>query len=142
MIDNDTDPSAMRKVYYDAWQKELLGQVLSPMEAIIVDIIKRHPEYHPIFSAEHFEEIQAEKFALDHNPFFHLALHVTIAEQVGSDRPAGIRQLFNQILKKYQDKTLAEHKMMECLSRILIDSFMQDSETTQAQYLEALRRLV
>ncbi|MGD9591369.1 MAG: DUF1841 family protein [Candidatus Berkiella sp.] len=138
----DNDPATMRKVYFDAWQKGLQNLPLSPMEAIIVDIISRHPEYHAIFKQDNFEQLQDEKFALDHNPFFHLALHVTIAEQIGSDRPAGIRSLFSRLLKKYQDKTLAEHKMIECLSQILVESFMKDSESTQEQYLEALRKLI
>ncbi len=138
----DNDPATMRKVYFDAWQKALQGLPLSPMETIIADIIQRHPEYHPIFAPENFEQMQAEKFALDHNPFFHLALHVTIAEQVGSDRPAGIRPLFTQLMKKYQDQTIVEHKMIECLSQILVESFMQDSASTEEQYLEAIKRLV
>lgn len=142
MIDSDSDPATLRKVYFDAWQKDLQGLPLSPMEAVIADIIKRHPEYHPIFTQENFEQMQTEKFALDHNPFFHLALHVTVAEQVSSDRPPGIRSLFGKLLSKYQDQTMAEHKMIECLSHILVESFMKDSESTEQEYLEAVKRLV
>ncbi|MBS0286598.1 MAG: DUF1841 family protein [Proteobacteria bacterium] len=140
MIDND--PIAMRKVYYDAWQKELKGLPLTPMEIIIVDIIKRHPEYHPIFTEENFEKLQTEKFALDHNPFFHLALHVTVAEQIGADRPQGIRELFSKLLKKHQDKTIAEHKMIECLAHVLVESFMKDAASSEEQYLESIRKLI
>ncbi len=140
MIDND--PVAMRRVYYDAWQKALLGVPLTPMDAIIVDIIQRHPEYHPLFSKETFEQFQAEKFDLNHNPFFHLALHVTIAEQVGSDRPKGVQAIYQKLLKKHQDKTIVEHKMMECLARLLMDGFMQDAASSEEQYLVSLRRIV
>jgi hypothetical protein len=137
------DPAAMRKVYFDAWQKEIQSLPLSPLEAIIVDIIKRHPEYQPIFShQEAFEDFQAEKFALDHNPFFHLALHVTVAEQVGADRPSGIRALYQQLLKKYQDQTITEHKIIECLARVLVDSFNQDTTSNEQVYLEAIRTLL
>ena len=139
MIDND--PVAMRRVYFDAWQKEIMGIPQSPMEAIIVDIIKRHPEYHPLFSKETFEQFQSEKFELDHNPFFHLALHVTIAEQVGTDRPKGIRTIYQKLLKKHQDQTVAEHKMMECLARILVEGFMKDAASSEELYLEALKKI-
>lgn len=138
----DHDPVAMRKVYYEAWQKALQSLPLSPMEAIIVDIIKRHPEYHPIFTQENFEQLQTEKFALDGNPFFHLALHVTVAEQIGADRPQGIRDLYTKLLKKYQDQTIAEHKMIECLAHILVESFMKDSASTEEQYIEAIKKLL
>src|SRR5690242_16311262 len=127
MIDND--PRALRQVYFDAWQKELHQQPLSPMEAIIVDVINRHPEYQPIFSEpESFNDLQHEKFALDHNPFFHLALHVTIIEQIMSNRPQGIKDQYERLLKKSGDKTEVEHKMMECLARILVEGFQQGAQ--------------
>jgi hypothetical protein len=139
----DQDPKALRKVYFDAWQKELQKLPLTAMEAIIVDIIHRHPEYQPIFNqAEQFDELQDEKFALDHNPFFHLALHVAIAEQVGANRPIGITQLYKRLLKKYGDKTLTEHKMIECLAKLLVDSFSQESENNDQIYLAMLKRLL
>jgi hypothetical protein len=141
MIEND--PVALRKVYFDAWQKHQQGLVLSAMEAMIVDIIERHPEYQPIFSdPQGFENFKSEKFALDHNPFFHLALHVTIAEQVGADRPAGIRAVYGQLFNKMGDKTKAEHKMMDCLARVLVASFNSNYAASEQEYLEALRRLV
>ncbi|MFI4938396.1 MAG: DUF1841 family protein [Candidatus Berkiellales bacterium] len=141
MIEND--PIALRKVYYDAWQKHLQGVVLSAMEAIIVDIIERHPEYQPIFAdPKGFEEFQQEKFQLDHNPFFHLALHVTIAEQVGADRPTGIQAIYTQLLHKFGDKTKAEHKMMDCLARILVTSFQKNQPANEQDYLGALQTLV
>lgn len=139
----DHDPKALRKVYFDAWQKELNKLPLSAMEAIIVDIIARHPEYQPIFNqTENFEALQDEKYALDHNPFFHLALHVAIAEQVGANRPIGIRKLYKQLLKKYGDQTVAEHKMIECLAKILVDSFSHDSANNDQMYLAELKRLL
>ncbi len=141
MIDND--PIALRKVYFDAWQKQINKQPMSAMEAIIVDIIKRHPEYHPIFADQNnFDSYSAEKFALDHNPFFHLALHVTIAEQVSTDRPKGIKALYLKILKKHKDRTMAEHKIMECLARVLVESFQKEGVNNEAIYLEAIKRLV
>ncbi|MBS0288557.1 MAG: DUF1841 family protein [Proteobacteria bacterium] len=135
------DPIALRKIYFDAWQKNQQHLPLSPLETMIVDIIQRHPEYHPLFTDEHFEEFKAEKYALDHNPFFHLGLHVTIAEQVSADRPQGIQAIFQALLKKHQNKTMVEHKMMECLARVLIESFAKNSASDESQYLEALRQL-
>lgn len=139
----NTDPATLRKVYFDAWQKVLKGEPQTPMEAMIAEIIQRHPEYHQLFGdPNHFENYQNEKFNLDHNPFFHLGLHVTIAEQVSVDRPFGIRELYHQLLKKYGDKNIAEHKMMECLAKLLIHSFHQADNQIEEHYLEAIRKLI
>lgn len=138
-----SDPKALRQVYFDAWQKALKQQPLTAMEHIIVDILHRHPEYQPMFNhPEEFAVFQHEKFALDHNPFFHIALHVTIAEQVGANRPQGIRHIYNQLLKKHGDKNTAEHKMIGCLARILMESFEMDSNNNDKIYMQALKRLL
>lgn len=140
---NDNDPSALRKVYFDAWQKAQENLPLSALEIIIVDIIQRHPEYHPIFDdPKNFNSLQDEKFQLDHNPFFHLALHVTVAEQVNANRPGGIRKLYDQLLKKIGDKTETEHLIMTCLAKILKESFLRDEAANEQLYLKAIRRLL
>lgn len=138
---HNADPSALRKIYYDAWQKANNQQPLSQMEIIIVDIIQRHPEYHPLFAAENFEAFQSEKFELDHNPFFHLALHVSILEQVGADRPQGIKNQFQRLMAKYQDQTIVEHKMIDCLARILVANFQNPNPEHELRYLESIARL-
>ncbi|MGE3318695.1 MAG: DUF1841 family protein [Candidatus Berkiella sp.] len=140
---SDNDPSSLRKVYFDAWQKSQEGLPLSPLETMIVDIIQRHPEYHPIFDdPNNFTSIQDEKFQLDHNPFFHLALHVTVLEQVHANRPGGIRKLYDQLLKKIGDRTETEHKIMECLAKVLKESFLRDEAANEQLYLKAIRRLL
>ncbi len=142
MIENE-DPATLRQVYFDAWQKALHGLSLSSMETIIVDIISRHPEYHDLFSdADNFKEQINEKYALDHNPFFHLALHVTIAEQVGANRPQGIKHIYNQLLKKIGDKNSVEHKMIECLAQVLMDNVQQDPYVSEQIYVDLLKQLL
>lgn len=139
----DNDPSALRKVYFDAWQKAQEKLPLTPIEAMIIDIIERHPEYHPIFDdPKNFHSLQTEKFQLDHNPFFHLALHVTVLEQVSANRPGGIRKLYDQLLRKIGDRTETEHKIMECLAKILRSSFERDEAANEQLYLKAIRRLL
>jgi len=139
----DQEPSALRKVYFEAWQKSLANQPLSDMENIIVDIISRHPEYHALFSQKkNFQGALNENYALDHNPFFHLALHVTIAEQVGADKPTGVRELYFKLLNKCGCPTETEHLMMECLAKILVTSFQSNEAADEAHYLTALQALL
>lgn len=139
------DPSKLRKVYYDAWHKALDHQILSDLEKIIVDIIQRHPEYHPVFALKNFEHLQYEQFDLDHNPFFHLALHVTLAEQVRTDHPPGIKALYFKLWQHYNDQDQAEHAILDCLTKILMQAYSQsDADPTQnhdQRYLAALQEL-
>lgn len=139
----ENDPKALRKVYFDAWQKAIEGAPTSPLEAIIIDVIQRHPEYQPIFkNRDLFEDLQAEAFPIDHNPFFHLGLHVTIIEQVNVDKPPGVRAVYQKLLQKHADKTDVEHKMMECLAKVLVTSFQQNNDASEQLYLQALQRLL
>lgn len=139
-----TDPAPMRQVFFATWQKHLKGEPLMPIEAMIVSLIEAHPEYEPLFRhVENFELYEQEKFALDHNPFFHLACHLVIKEQVMIDKPTGIRALYEQCLKKTQDPTAAEHRMMPALTKILMEQ--RDpcaNEETMACYLEDLKKSI
>lgn len=132
-----------RKVFFDAWQKELHGQPLTALEAIIVDVLKRHPEYQSIFShQEAFENFQINLNQGDHNPFFHLSLHVAILEQVGANRPQGIKEIYKRLCQKHRDNTEAEHKMMEILAHALYTANQATGVADEKIYLENLRRLL
>jgi hypothetical protein len=120
----------------------LKGETLSAMETILVDIIQRHPEYHPIFEkTEHFDDLKEEKFQEDSNPFLHLGLHVTIIEQVNINRPLGIRPIYQALLKKHQDKNVVEHKMMNCLIEEIYGTLKQNKPFNDKRYIEKLRAL-
>ena len=139
----DTPNSAeLRKLYFDSWHKAKNNQLLSPMETIIVDVISRHPEYHPLFeSIESFEAWQHERFQLNSNPFFHMGMHIAIIEQVQIDRPLGVKAVYEKLLKKHGSATIAEHKMMDCLAHCLVASFQDPNVEHKKVYLEALMRL-
>ena len=77
---DEHDPSALRKVYYDAWQKALSQQVLTPMESIIVDIIQRHPEYHELFSVKTFDQFKVITTNRQPNDFFFLIKKINTLE--------------------------------------------------------------
>ncbi len=47
----------VRQVYLTVWQKMQQKSLLEPMEAIIADVIKLHPEYHALLDkGEHAKE--------------------------------------------------------------------------------------
>lgn len=138
----DSSPLALREVYFSAWQKMLKGETLTAMETILVDVIQRHPEYHPIFEkTEHFNDLKTEKFQEESNPFLHLGLHVTIIEQVSINRPLGVRPIYEKLLKKHQDKTVVEHKMMACLIEEIYGTLKQNKAFNDKRYVDKLRTL-
>ena len=78
------DPSQadVRQFFCRTWQKHRDKQLLTPLEAIALDIIIGHPEYQ--------EDLADEQAALNAsypveqgrtNPFLHLSMHLAIAEQ-------------------------------------------------------------
>lgn len=136
------NPAELRRMYFDAWQKAKHQQVLSAMDMIIVDVIERHPEYHALFESEEaFQEWQDERFQINGNPFFHMGLHIAVIEQVYIDRPPGIKAIYKKLLEKVGDQTAVEHKMMDCLARVLAESFHNPELEHEVTYMEALRRL-
>ena len=75
------------------------------------------------------------------NPFLHMGLHLGIREQVATDRPSGIAELYANIVARTGDQHTAEHQMIECLAETLWEAQSQNRAPDEEQYLERLRRL-
>ena len=136
---NGTDRSEIRRYFAATWRKHRQGETLSPLEHIIATTIDIHPEYHEFLSDEQ-TAISAEFGAADTNPFLHMGMHIAMQEQLGADHPAGIRDLYQKIANRLGDAHTAEHRMMECLGRVLHDAG-PGAEPDQETYRECLRRL-
>jgi hypothetical protein len=133
-----SDRNEYRKVFFDAWQKYKAKQPLEPLEGQLVEIILLHPEYQAVLDDPNNN--QSKDFDAS-NPFLHMSLHLGIREQVATNRPAGIREVYQQVCEKYQDVHQAEHKMMEYLAKILWDAQQSGKMPDEAAYLEGLKSL-
>lgn len=134
------DRSQLRQMYVDAWNKHLNEKPLSPLEAQIVDVVILHPEYHADLAGDALHK----DFTPDGgqtNPFLHMGLHLGIREQVATDRPVGIRVVFETLLKRLQDAHTAEHQMIEVLAETLWEAQSQNGAPDEQRYLERLRQL-
>ena len=134
------DRHELRKMYADAWQKQLAGQPMSPLEIQIADVIAEHPEYHDAVTGGDLEREYSPEGG-QANPFLHMGLHLGIREQVATDRPAGIREIHRQLAARHGDTHRAEHEMIECLAETLWEAQRANHPPNEAQYLERLRRL-
>ena len=131
----------IRQVYLKVWQKMQNQSLLEPLEAIIADVIKLHPEYHSML--EEGEAAKQKDFSPEDgqtNPFLHMGMHITLREQAGGDRPAGILDIYTKLV---QQKGIheTEHAMMECLGQTLWNAQRHDAMPDENAYLACLRQL-
>jgi len=137
------DRTRTREQYRRAWRKHLACDALEPLERQIVSLIKEHPEYHALMTTRD-DVIDRDFTAADgaENPFLHLALHLALREQVGTDRPSGIATLTRSLLLANGNGHEVEHRMMQCLGECLWDAQRQGRAPDEAEYLERLRHLL
>lgn len=130
----------LRLSYLDAWRKQLAGAVLSPLEAMIADVIGVHPEYQPVLRDA------GRALALDpspqtgENPFLHMGLHMAVREQIAIDRPPGVREVHNRLRAASGDAHRADHLLMEALAETLWEAQRAGRAPDEAHYLELARR--
>ncbi len=127
-------------MYADAWRKAQGAEVLSPLEAQIVQVIEDHPEYQSALSDEAREASFAPE-AGKTNPFLHMGLHLAVRDQVATDRPTGISNIFQQLVKNYSNAHEAEHRMLDCLAETLWEAQNQHGPPDEQEYLERLRKI-
>lgn len=134
------DRDELRQMYFGAWRKTKLGQLLSPLEAQIATVIEDHPEYQAMMSDEQLDQSFTPEGG-ETNPFLHMGLHLAVREQIATDRPPGIAALFNAILVKTGDSHATEHKVIDCLAETLWEAQNSNAMPDEQAYLERLRRL-
>jgi hypothetical protein len=117
----------IRRFYQSTWQKHQAGTALQGLELLVAQVIRQHPEYHKLITQD---TALAQDFSPEDgqtNPFLHMGMHITLAEQLGSDRP---------------DIHQAEHQMMECLGLVLWEAQKQNRTPDEKNYLACLRKLI
>ncbi len=136
-----TDRATLRQVFYRAWRHFQEQTPLDGVEALIVEALVAHPEYQPLFEQEGGNGT-ADPTATPHmNPFLHLGLHIALAEQIATDRPAGVAAQWHRLQGAVGDTHAARHMMMECLEETLWDAQGAGTMPDEACYLERLKAL-
>jgi hypothetical protein len=129
----------LRQTYSDAWRKSCAGSPLTPLEALIADVIGLHPEYHAVIG----NAAAALEFAPNpdsgENPFLHMGLHLAVREQVAIDRPPGVRNLVQRLQARCGDAHGAEHVMMEALAETLSEAQRNGRPPDEDRYLARAR---
>ncbi len=131
-----------RQMYHDTWQKKQANASLSALESMIAQVISEHSEYHKIFNSD--ASLEQDYFVEDGqtNPFLYMGLHLSLHEQISTDRPTVIRDLYQQLRAKFGNTHNAEHQMMECLTESLWIAQRNKQTPSESDYLIALQKLV
>lgn len=134
------DRLELRKMYAEAWQKQVAGQPMSPLESLIAAVVAQHPEYHDALAGDDLDKDYTPDGGRT-NPFLHMGLHLGIREQVATDRPPGIARIYASLAARHGDPHAAEHLMIECLAETLWEAQSANRAPDETLYLERLRRL-
>lgn len=138
MITGDRDSS--RQVFINTWHKHSTGQVLEPLENIVLGVILQHPRFHAILDDP--GNLRRDYNTPDgENPFLHMGLHIALAEQIGTNRPPGITTLYQDLARHCTDEHHLQHRLMTCLEEALWSAQGQGGLPDEGQYLDCIRGL-
>jgi hypothetical protein len=131
----------VRRFFCETYHKVESGQILTPLEAIARDWIVQHPEY--AADLANVDEALAADYSVERgqtNPFLHLSMHLSIAEQISIDQPPGIRAAFLGLAQRLGSEHDAQHEMMECLGEMIWQSQRNGLPPDGAAYIECVRK--
>ena len=131
----------VRTFFCETHRKLAHGTPLTPMESVAADWIGRHPEYDPALAdlpaaLAAVYEVEAGRT----NPFLHLSMHLSIAEQCSIDQPTGIRQAVALLAARRDALHEAHHEVMECLGDMIWASQRSGLPPDGVAYIDAVRR--
>jgi len=125
-----------RDTFFEAWRKYRAAEPLVGMEALALEVILQHPEYHAALSDP--ERTRAREYVDESNPFLHMSLHLALEEQLSIDQPPGIVARFRALLQRYGERHDALHHALECLAETVWRSQREQAPPDARAYLECL----
>jgi hypothetical protein len=132
----------VRRFFCDAWAKQAAAQPVTPLEAIAIDWMQRHPEYHALLADP--QAALAAEFPPEagrSNPFLHLSLHLSLVEQLQIDQPPGIRAAWQALLQATAgDEHDAAHRAIDALAETVWEAQRDRSPPSNERYLDRLNR--
>ena len=132
----------VRRFFCNVWRRYRDAQPLQGIEALAVEVILKHPEYHAVLE-ESERHIARDWFpeAGETNPFLHLSMHLALSEQLSIDQPHGIREQYQRLLAAKGDVHDVEHGVIECLAEMLWQAQRQGVAPDASVYLGCLETL-
>jgi hypothetical protein len=137
------DRNQLRRIWFEAWQNHQNKETLIPLHQELINIIKLHPEYHLMLDNpdNYLGKEYLPEFG-ETNPFLHMSMHQGIHEQLSSDRPNGIREVYTKLCKKIGDAHETEHAMMEGFAETLWQAQRTGTLPDENKYLERIKKML
>jgi hypothetical protein len=130
-----------RLFLFDTWAKHRGRQPLTALEAMALDVMLLHPEYHAVLDdRERFLDRDWTPEGGETNPFLHLSMHLAIDEQLSIDQPPGIRNAHERLAQKLDSGHKARHAVMDCLAEMIWQAQRNGAAFDNAAYLDCLER--
>ena len=126
----------VREMFFGAWRKYREGLPISGIEALALDVILQHPEYHAALDDP--QRTREKDYVDESNPFLHMSLHVALEEQLSIDQPPGIAQRFQALLARFADRHEALHQALECLAETVWRAQRDNAPPDGQAYRECL----
>ena len=131
----------VRRFFCETCRKSLAREILTPLESIAADWIAQHPEYESDLKDVN-AALEAE-YPVDQgktNPFLHLSMHLSIAEQISINQPPGITAAFSLLSQRLQSAHKAHHIMMDSLGTMLWEAQRNGKPLDGAAYVAAIQK--
>jgi hypothetical protein len=131
----------VRRFFCEVFRKHQATLLLTPLESVAMDWVVQHPEYHADLAD--LEAALAAVFVVEEgrvNPFLHLAMHLTISEQISIDQPVGIVAACTALRHRLGSMHAAQHVVMECLGEMVWESQRSGLPPDGEKYMDAVRR--
>jgi Domain of unknown function (DUF1841) len=137
------DPSQadVRKFFCELWRKHTAHLPLTPLEAMALDWVLEHPEYHA--DLVDVEAALIKDYTVEAgrtNPFLHLSMHLAISEQVSINQPPGIQKAYETLGRKKNSLHEAAHALMDCLGEVVWNSQRTGLPPDGAAYIDCINR--
>ncbi|MHB1585794.1 MAG: DUF1841 family protein [Acidiferrobacteraceae bacterium] len=137
-----SDRGELRGMFFQAWKRFQHHEPLDAAQALVVQVALRHPEYHEILErADAYRDHDYLPDAGVTNPFLHLGLHIALEEQIGMNRPSGIRDCYQRLCHTAGDEHQAQHRMIDCLAETLWQAERTGHIPDEESYLRCIERL-
>ena len=130
----------VRRFFFDTWAKYRSQMPLEGLERTAIGIILLHPEHHAMLDDPQRNldrDFAPENGAV--NPFLHLSLHLSIAEQLSIDQPHGIAAA-HRLLAARAPEHDALHALLECLGETLWQAQRNHAAPDEKAYLDCIQR--
>jgi len=140
-MSDDAQRQAMRQIFSDIYHKIQHNTPLTDaMEQRIAGVIEAHPEYHSYLKPAQGMEQDFFPGEGQTNPFLHMGMHISILEQLALNQPAGILELYQQLIARYNTPHDAEHVMMDCIAEMLWQSQRRNTAPDMQAYFKCLQQ--